>query len=196
MSEHATPTRPILVVVLGLALGLGALAALFVTRTKPIATDVASDGTLERALRRVNAEDVIQWAKIAAKSSPSGLAVVNLWATWCEPCRTEMPELAKFNADNQAPVLLISADNEADETSVLAFLKQSGVTFESGIVAGDQQIFTEAWQKFSSADPDKQWSMTLPATFLIDANGAMRKMVVGSVSRTELQQLIENLKGR
>ncbi len=81
---------------------------------------------------------------------------------------------------------MISADNEADEDLVRSFLIETGVSFESALVKGDQQKFVEIWQELSSDDPNKRWSMGLPATFVIDSEGRVKSFMIGGTNEREL----------
>jgi thiol-disulfide isomerase/thioredoxin len=59
--------------------------------------------------------------------------LLNLWATWCPPCRAEMPYLQEL-ADEYAPrglrVVGVSVDDRGAHDQVLAFLEESGVRYE------------------------------------------------------------------
>src|SRR5881394_2948257 len=61
-------------------------------------------------------------AIMAAVKAPGAQAVlVNVWATWCEPCRQEMPDLDRFYRDHRADglrLVLISADDDAQRAEV------------------------------------------------------------------------------
>src|SRR3954467_12203595 len=75
-------------------------------------------------------------AILAAVKAPGAQAVlVNVWATWCEPCRQEMPDLVRFYRDNRGQglrLVLISADNDdqrAEVARVLTALSFDGPAF-------------------------------------------------------------------
>lgn len=143
------------------------------------------------SLLKLSSEEIKSWVAQTVQKSGSKIGVVNIWATWCAPCRDEMPELAKFQREGVAPMLLISADNELDEAPVRTFLNEMTVDFESVLIKGDQQEFIEHWQKLSSKDPAKQWSMTLPATFLVDASGDVVSFSIGTTSSEQLKSLVK-----
>lgn len=89
------------------------------------------------------------------------VALVNLWATWCAPCRKEMPDLAKLQTElgsDQFEVVAISVDRKGAEASS-AFLTETG--------AGNLKLYVEPTTKIVN---DLQ-SAGLPATILIDREG-------------------------
>ena len=175
------------IIVIGLLLGVAIIALLLNLRANE------AHNTLLRTpvVNKRTSEGIQKWIAERMQSEGAKVGVVNIWATWCEPCRDEMPELAKYQKTKQAPLFLISADNEADESIVRSFLNKSGVDFESALIEGDQQEFIETWQRLSSKDPARQWSMTLPATFLVNASGQIISFTVGTSTAAELGILVK-----
>lgn len=153
-----------------------------------IPTNLAADKLI---IHKTTSDQIQSWIAAEMKKSGAKVGVVNIWATWCEPCRAEMPEFARFEKAGSAPVFLISADNEVDEPIVRTFLAEKGISFESSLIAGDQQKFVETWQSLSSPDPAKQWAMSLPATFLVDASGKVLSFTSGSITEPELTSLVQ-----
>ena len=89
------------------------------------------------------------------------VVLVNLWATWCAPCRKEMPDLATLQKElgsDQFEVVAISVDRKGAEASA-AFLKETGADILRLYVEPSTRIVTE----FQSPG--------LPATILIDRQG-------------------------
>ncbi len=150
-----------------------------------------SAAAVKLPLPKYKSDEIQKWIASKMQAEQAKIGVVNVWATWCEPCRDEMPELAKYQKTKQAPLFLISADNEVDEKEVRSFLVQTGVDFESVLIKGDQQEFIEKWQSLSSKDPARQWSMTLPATFLVNASGQIISFHVGTSTVAELTALVK-----
>ncbi len=115
--------------------------------------------------------------------------LVNFWATWCVPCRQEMPALAKLEAKLKAKGLLlvtISADEPEDDATAQEFLKKAGVTVPSYLkqAANDE--------KFISSIEGK-WSGALPALFLYDKTGKKAQSFIGETDLKVLEAAITKL---
>lgn len=197
MSQKPEPGPNRWIVLMSLCMGVGVLLLIFVLNTKDADEGPSSgaanlsDAATRLSLLKSNAPEIRKWIRDKMAADHARVGVVNIWATWCEPCRDEMPELAKYQKLKQAPLFLVSADNETDETVVRSFLADKGVDFESSLVRGDQQEFVESWQALSSKDPAHRWSMTLPATFLIDASGEVISFAVGTTTAADLAALVK-----
>jgi len=118
------------------------------------------------------------------------VVVVNYWATWCEPCREEFPdliELQRRHAGRGLVLLSISLDTPAvRETAVREFLAQQRPVFPVFIkTAGDPDAFINA------IDPD--WSGALPATFIYDRTGHRRHALFEKQTLASLEQLVRPL---
>lgn len=199
LREPDAPKRQgTVMVATGLFAGLLVIALLLVLHSRQPPSPTAAPQTLNAAapsavpLKTLPGDGIREWIISKMKASNAKIGVVNIWATWCVPCRDEMPELAKFQKTGLAPLFLISADNEVDESIVRSFLHDTGVDFESALIQGDQQAFVEQWQKLSSPDPAKQWSMSLPATFLVKANGDVVSFSIGTNTASGLEKRVKN----
>jgi thiol-disulfide isomerase/thioredoxin len=93
--------------------------------------------------------------------------VLNFWATWCEPCREEFPDLLKLHENYRLKglnLLLLSMDDADQVQEVKKFLREKAVNFESYIRSrGDFETFV------NSIDPN--WIGGIPATFVFDRQG-------------------------
>jgi thiol-disulfide isomerase/thioredoxin len=114
------------------------------------------------------------------------VVLVNYWASWCAPCRKEMPELnllSKQLDSKRAAVLGIAADEPAE---VKAFLDKFPVGYR--IVTGDPDaifMWTEALGNETAG---------LPFSVLLDANGTVRwRKAGGTVDAQEVANLIKQL---
>jgi thiol-disulfide isomerase/thioredoxin len=110
------------------------------------------------------------------------VVLVNLWATWCPPCKEEMPTLQAFYNKHVNQGFVIVAINDGDPTSdVLQFLKDYQLTFP--VWLDPTYIATE--QAFRTAN--------LPSSYVIDRNGTVRLMWVGGINRQMLDKYVSSI---
>ena len=118
--------------------------------------------------------------------------LVNFWATWCDPCREEFPDLVKIDKDYRPKGLdfiAISLDDLADiKTEVPKFLRQMNATMPAYLLN-----VPDPEKAINAIDP--RWSGALPATFLYDAQGQVVFKHFGRVQPDELRSAIEKLIG-
>jgi thiol-disulfide isomerase/thioredoxin len=141
------------------AAALAALALTSCSRTADRAATAAATPRLIAAdARRILAE---------ARRPGASATLVNVWASWCQPCVAEMPELLRLEREYRAKrlrVILVSAD--FDSAAPARFLADRGVDFDTYLKTGDDMTFINTL--------DRRWTGALPATFVFDANGAPR----------------------
>lgn len=124
----------------------------------------------------------------------SDVLLLNVWATWCKPCRTELPELVRLHREygsRNVRLVLLSADEiELAESEVLPALRQAGVSFPSFI----------KHEKFSDEAMinalDSAWSGALPATFLFNKERERSQTLVGERSYGEFEEAVLKVQKR
>ena len=114
-----------------------------------------------------------------ALGSLQGPAVVNLWATWCTPCRSELPEFQAASEDHDG-VRFVGVDIGEDPAVAQAFLDVLEVSFEQ------------------FADPDGDLSdalgvAALPVTLVVDDDGGIAERHLGPMTRHDLDDAIADL---
>jgi thiol-disulfide isomerase/thioredoxin len=126
---------------------------------------------------------------LAAIKAPGARAVlVNVWATWCEPCRAELPGLVRFYQAHKARglrLVMVSADGEGDRAAVEAALREVGFDGPAFIKRGDDDAFV------NGIEP--RWSGALPATVLYDGAGARKQFWPGVVDEVALAKPVAAL---
>jgi cytochrome c biogenesis protein CcmG, thiol:disulfide interchange protein DsbE len=111
------------------------------------------------------------------------VVLVNLWASWCPPCRAEMPAIEKVYRSFKPQgfeVLAVNATNQDNEPAAAAFVQELGLTFPIPLD--------------HNGDVSTQYGMRgLPSSFIIDRKGIIRSVVVGPMSEALLQSKVEEL---
>ena len=112
------------------------------------------------------------------------IVVLNFWATWCIPCRKEMPDLAAIQNDYAAlgvQVIGAGADTLADRSKVLQFVKETRINFPVWLGAT-----TDDMKRFGLGP-------ALPGTAIIGRDGKIVVLRPAMVTRTELKKQIDTL---
>jgi thiol-disulfide isomerase/thioredoxin len=128
------------------------------------------------------------YAKLIA-SQKGKVALVNFWATWCVPCRKEMPALAKMEGRLQAKgfrLITISADEPENAADAAAFLKSNGMQAPGHLKA---PVNDDAFIKAI----DTKWGGELPALFLYDKQGRIAKAWKGETATAVIEAEIRKL---
>jgi cytochrome c biogenesis protein CcmG/thiol:disulfide interchange protein DsbE len=111
-----------------------------------------------------------------------GPAVVNLWATWCVPCRTEIPDFEAVHQRRRDEVRFVGINVGETTDQAIAFLAEVGATYEQFLDA-DGGAATELE------------AITLPVTVVIDGNGDVTTRSVGAIDQDELDDAIDRAVG-
>lgn len=107
------------------------------------------------------------------------VVLVNLWATWCPPCKKEMPTLQAFYIAHQADGFTIIAIDDGDPTEdVVKFVQDYQLTFP--VWLDPKYTATEIAFK----------NMSLPSSYVIDRDGVIRLQWVGEITNAMLEKYV------
>jgi len=123
-----------------------------------------------------NPHDIAEWK--------GNVIVLNFWATWCPPCREEMPEFVRLQTElGEKGVQFIGVAIDESE-AVQEFLKETPVNYP--ILLGDESAV--AW-----AESLGNRLNALPFSAVFDRNGQLVDVHTGPFSREQLMKVVESL---
>lgn len=112
------------------------------------------------------------------------IVVLNFWATYCVPCRKEMPDLAAIQNEYAAlgvQVIGASSDEAAERAKVLQFIKETKINFP-------------VWLGATTADMTRfGLGAALPGTVIIGRDGRIVKVISGIINRVDLKKQIDGM---
>ncbi|HVF90474.1 MAG TPA: redoxin domain-containing protein [Blastocatellia bacterium] len=116
--------------------------------------------------------------RVELKSLRGKVVLLDFWATWCAPCREEMPHLEKLHRELKDKGLLVVGINTEDAKSARSFMKKYGYTFMT-LIDGDGAAAT-------SYKVD-----AIPTVFVIDKEGKITGHYIGGRSEEDLREAIK-----
>lgn len=141
--------------------------------TAPYVGNLAPDFTLQT----VDGRSVTLRDYTADGGTP---VVLNFWATWCPPCRVEMPYFENVN-DLYAGDVAVLGLNQAESAAVIAdYARDHGLTYPL-LVDDDMKV------------NNLYGVLNLPTTIFIDKNGVVREVLIGTISQGVLEDRIADL---
>lgn len=114
------------------------------------------------------------------------ILLINVWATWCVPCREEFPDLIQLNRKYKSDVEIIgiSVDYPDEiDSKIKPFAEKMNVNFP--IYVSDIKDAEEFINLF-----DSEWNGAIPATFLFDSNGKIMSKIYGERDFEDFEEVI------
>ncbi|AYY14805.1 TlpA family protein disulfide reductase [Actinobacteria bacterium YIM 96077] len=113
--------------------------------------------------------------------------VVNVWGSWCPPCRKEAPDLQAVHeemADEGVQFLGVNTRDGQSETAALAFEEEFGITYPSIVDPHGERLL---------AFRDTLPPAAIPSTLVIDREGRIAARVLGPIGQNSLQDMVADI---
>ena len=165
--------------------GFAAGGLFIATRALSSELPLVSIGSHAPEFRAMTVSDTAAMPRTLA-SYKGDVVILNVWATWCRPCRAEMPSLEALHRDFRDKglrVVAVSVDEPGSTEAIHAFAKQYRLTFE--ILHDPAKAIQRSYL-----------TTGVPETFVIGRDGTVRRKVIGAIdwnsadSRAVLEQLL------
>jgi len=119
--------------------------------------------------------------RVSLDDYQGSVVLVNLWATWCPPCRAEMPTLLEFYEKYKSDgFVLLAINQEETRETVEPFVEEFGLTFPIWL---DPDYLAQ--REFNT--------MNLPSSYIIDRAGQVRLMWIGGISKKNLEKYVPDV---
>ncbi len=165
------------ILLLGLGLSLIAASVYFILRDAPDQTDLSTVPVQTDFPSPELTLTDLGGVTRSLSDYEGQVILVNLWATWCPPCKEEMPTLQAYHDKYQDRGFSIIAINDGDpEPDVIQFVEEYQLTFP--VWLDPTYIATE----------DAFKTMNLPSSFVIDRSGTVRLYWVGEINSKMLEK--------
>ncbi len=115
-----------------------------------------------------------------ARTETEQPVVLNFWASWCVPCRIEMPYFENASQAYNGRIAIIGINQGESASTVTEFGNEFGITYP--LLVDDQNEVNRLYNVNS-----------LPTTLFIDSDGVINKVIVGTISQAVLEANIEAL---
>jgi thiol-disulfide isomerase/thioredoxin len=131
----------------------------------------------------------VEELKELIKNRNGKLLLMNVWATWCAPCREEFPDLVKLANEygEEIDIIGISVDfPEEIDTKIIPFLKKQNAVFTNYVI---KVVEPENFINLLNED----WSGAIPATFVYDEKGNQVEYLIGKQTYEEFEKVVKKL---
>ncbi|MFZ5823013.1 MAG: TlpA family protein disulfide reductase [Bacillota bacterium] len=125
-----------------------------------------------------SAVDVFTGEKVTLADLKGQVVFLNFWATWCPPCKAEMPEMEQLHQEmgDKVRIVALGADARESPEKMAAFAKEMGLTFT---IAHDRGMAVEPYRVTG-----------IPTSFFIDRAGIIRARYPGALSLEKMKEYI------
>lgn len=172
-------------ITLAVLLILGGLSALWLANQTPSSDQSAAGQLVTPAPEVMVAPDftlrTVEGDIVKLSDYRGQVVLFNTWATWCPPCRAEMPDLEAYYREHRDDGFVVLAVNSQESASTVAkFVETQGFTFPV-LLDPDGKVMSRYAVR------------GLPTSFVIDRDGMVRGVWSGQLSPARLREMVDSL---
>jgi thiol-disulfide isomerase/thioredoxin len=156
------------IVILGLGLSLGIVLGATILISSPKKTGGQSPPTVGRPVPDFSLV-LLNGEKISKDSLAGRPYLINFWATWCPPCKEEMPLIEKIHVNHPDSIFVVGVNVDEGEQIVEKFIQDMNITLSVGIDRGGG--ISRAF-----------FARSLPITYFVDSEGIIRAQLLGALT--------------
>jgi thiol-disulfide isomerase/thioredoxin len=133
-------------------------------------------------LAEITGPDLDGEGTLSSKAYPGKVVVINVWGSWCPPCRKEAPDLQEASEETAAVAQFLGVTSKDRQTAApQRFVREHSITYPSIYDPSGQVLLP-----FSSVLPPS----AIPSTMILDREGRLAVRVLAPVSKITLVQMI------
>ena len=165
-------------IAIGVALILAGVAVLFLVDQQPAPTNTVAVSPHQGKVAPGFSLPLLSGETASLGDYKGQVVLINLWATWCPPCKAEMPTLnAYYESNKDKGFVVLAVNDHEDAATVSSFIKNSDFTFPVLLDTRSQVL-------------DTYNVRALPTTFVIDRNGVIQHVHMGEINRQQLEEIV------
>jgi peroxiredoxin len=142
------------------------VAVVFLCLSAEAFSPLAADELIGKKAPEIRLKD-LDHKEVALTSMKGKVVLINFWATWCPPCKAEMPSLnSLYNEYKDRGLVVLAVSMDRKEKEVSDYIKRNAFSFR--VLLDTKMTATTDYRVFS-----------LPTSFIVDKNGVVMKMYLG-----------------
>jgi cytochrome c biogenesis protein CcmG, thiol:disulfide interchange protein DsbE len=125
-------------------------------------------------------KDIFRKSTVALNHFNGKVVMLNFWATWCPPCRKEIPALEAIEKAHSGTLEVIGVSVFCSTSSTEQFYREMAINYP--MIYGSFDLMDKYWQV-----------STIPTTFLIDKEGLVAARIIGSRTQQQYEEMLAPL---